>query len=129
MMIDFSIYGLQKPTIKAYKCLACGTIYYPAPMICKTCHARRDPVTGKGWETFDLEGPCELLTWTRLWNLPEGYYKKYMLFGMVRFENGLCASGRLEVEQPAIGMHLVAQVIESDERPGAPVPVFVFREQ
>lgn len=85
-------------------------------------------MTGKGWETFDLEGSCVLLTWTRVWNLPEGYTKKYLLFGIVQFENGLRASGQLEVEDPRIGMKLNATVKESDERPGNPVNVFVFRE-
>lgn len=127
MFIDFSQYEVKAPKIKAYKCQNCGAIYYPAPMICSKCNTRRDPVTGKGWESFDLEGPCTLLTWTRLWNLPEGYTKKYMLFGIVQFENGLRASGRLEVENPVIGMKLTATVIESDERPGKPVKVFVFK--
>jgi len=127
-MIDFSMYDVKTPKIHAYRCLTCTAEYYPAPMICGSCNARRDPVTGKGWERFDLEGPCELLTWTRLWNLPEGYSKKFMLFGIVRFANGLKASGQLEVENPKIGMQLNATVVESDERPGMPVNVFVFVE-
>lgn len=127
MFIDFSQYEVKAPKIQAYKCQSCGAIFYPAPMICSKCNARRDPVTGKGWETFDLEGPCTLLTWTRVWNLPEGFMKKYLLFGIVQFENGLRASGRLEVENPVIGMKLTATVIESDERPGKPVKVFVFK--
>jgi hypothetical protein len=127
-MIDFSMYGATAPTIKAYRCLTCGTAYYPAPMVCGTCSARRDPVTGKGWETFDLEGSCVLLTWTRAWNLPEGYTNKFLLFGIVQFENGLRASGQLEVEEPKTGMKLTATVKESDERPGNPVNVFVFKE-
>lgn len=126
MNIDFSMYDVQAPSIKAYKCQSCGKIYYPAPMICSKCSARRDPVTGKGWETFNLEGPCTLLTWTRLWNLPEGYSKKFLLFGIVQFENGLRASGRLEVETPKTGMKLTATVEESDERPGKPVNILVF---
>ncbi|MCK5010068.1 MAG: DNA-binding protein, partial [Deltaproteobacteria bacterium] len=73
--------------------------------------------------------PCELLTWTRAWNLPEGYNKKYLLFGIVQFENGLRASGQLEVEEPETGMKLVAEVDESDERPGDPVNIFVFRKK
>jgi len=128
-MIDFSMYDVKAPTIEGYKCQSCGSIYYPAPMICSKCSARRDPVEGKGWETFNLEGPCELLTWTRAWNLPEGYNKKYLLFGIVQFENGLRASGQLEVENPETGMKLVAEVDESDERPGDPVSIFVFREK
>lgn len=127
MNIDFSMYDVKAPKIKAYKCQTCGAIYYPATMICSKCSARRDPVTGKGWETFDLEGSCKLLTWTRLWNLPEGYTKKFLLFGIVQFDNGLRASGRLEVEDPKTGMMLTATVEESDERPGKPVNILVFK--
>ncbi|MFA4932029.1 MAG: zinc ribbon domain-containing protein [Caldisericia bacterium] len=127
-MVDFDMYDARAPKIMAYRCLTCGTAYYPAPMVCGKCSARRDPVTGKGWEAFELEGSCELLTWTRVWNLPEGYTKKYLLFGIVQFENGLRASGQLEVEDPKTGMRLNATVRESDERPGNPVNVFVFKE-
>jgi len=127
-MIDFDMYDARAPRIMAYKCLTCGAEYYPAPMVCGKCSARRDPVTGKGWEAFGLEGSCQLLTWTRVWNLPEGYTKKYLLFGIVQFENGLRASGQLEVEDPKTGMKLNATVKESDERPGNPVDVFVFKE-
>jgi uncharacterized OB-fold protein len=126
-MIDFSVYDVQTPHISGYKCQHCGTIYYPAPMVCRTCNAKRDPVTGRGWELFDLEGPCKLLTWTRVWNLPEGFNKKFLMFGMVEFPNGLRASGRIELEgDPVMGMELNASVIEADERPGKPVKVFVF---
>jgi uncharacterized OB-fold protein len=79
-------------------------------------------------EQFDLEGPCTLLSWTRLWNLPEGYTKKNMMFGIVEFENGLRASGQLEVDEPKTGMKLVSTVVESDERPGDPVKVFIFKQ-
>jgi uncharacterized protein len=126
-MIDFSMYDVVSPKINAWKCDKCGAVYYPAPMICGKCNARRDPVTGKGWSTFDLEGKCTLLTWTRVWNLPEGYTKKFLQFGVVEFENGLRASGRVEVEDPKSGMKLTATVEESDERPGKPVKVFVFK--
>jgi hypothetical protein len=126
-MIDFSIYGEQTPHISGYKCLKCGAIYYPAPMVCGKCDAPRDPSTGRHWEPFDLEGPCTLLTWTRVWNLPEGFNVKFLMFAMVEFPNGLRASGRLECDgDPAIGAKLDARVIEADERPGPAVKVFVF---
>ena len=126
-MIDFSMYEVKAPKLPAYKSEGCGAIYYPAPMLCAKCGGRRDPVTGKGWSTFDLEGPCQLLAWTRVWNLPEGYTKKFLQFGIVQFENGLRASGRVEVEAPKTGMKLTATVEESDERPGKPVKIFVFK--
>lgn len=126
-MIDFSMYEAKAPAIEGYKCEKCGAIYYPAPMICGKCGARRDPVTSKGWSTFELGGPCKLLAWTRVWNLPEGYSKKFLQFGIAQFENGLRASGRVEVQEPRTGMSLNATVEESDERPGKPVKVFVFK--
>lgn len=126
-MIDFSMYDAVAPKIAAHRCDSCGAVYYPAPMICGKCGVRRDPVTGAHWSTFDLEGPCTLLTWTRVWNLPEGYTKQFLQFGIVQFENGLRASGRVEVEEPKTGMRLCASVEESDERPGKPVKIFVFK--
>ena len=126
-MIDFSMYEVQAPKIHGYQCEGCGASYYPAPMICAKCGARRDPVSGKGWATFEMEGACTLLAWTRVWNLPEGYTKKFLQFGIVQFENGLRASGRVEVEEPRTGMKLTATVEESDERPGKPVHIFVFK--
>ena len=126
-MIDFSAYDEQTPHIHAFRCQKCGAIYYPAPMICGKCDSKRDPTTGAGWEEFDLEGDCSLLTWTRVWNLPEGFNRKFLMFGMVSFPNGLRASGRIELEgDPELGMKLSARVIEADERPGKPVKVFVF---
>ncbi len=125
-MIDFSMYDVKAPKISGFRCEKCGSEYYPAPMICGKCNSRRDPVTGKGWVKFDLEGPCTLLTWTRVWNLPEGYTKKFLLFGIVQFENGLRASGRIELDEPKTGMKLTASVEESNERPGKPVKIFVF---
>ena len=59
--------------------------------------------------------------------MPEGYTKKCLQFGIVEFENGLRASGRVEVEGPKTGMSLTATVEESDERPGKPVNIFVFK--
>jgi uncharacterized OB-fold protein len=125
-MIDFSAYDVQTPEILGCRCSKCGSIYYPAPMICAKCSSRRDPVTGKHWETFPLEGPVKLLSWTRVWNLPDGYNVKFLLFGIVEFENGLRAAGRIGVAEPTIGMTLNSRVEESDERPGKPVNIFVF---
>ena len=81
------------------------------------------------WETEPLSGPCKLLSWTRVYALPEGYERKFLMFAMVELENGLRASGRLETEdeEPRIGMDLLATVETSDERPGKEVNVFVFR--
>ena len=129
-MIDFSMYDAQAPQIHAYKCPSCGALSYPAPMICSQCSARRDPsgLRSPDWEKLPMEGSCRLLTWTRVWALPEGYDTPYLLFGIVEFPDGLRASGRLEAENPQTGMELTAAVVESNERPGVPVNIFVFRD-
>jgi uncharacterized OB-fold protein len=127
-MIDFSIYNAKAPEILAVKCPECGNLDYPAPMICRVCGARRDPsgLMAPEWETLALEGACTLLTWTKVYNLPEGFDRPYLLFGIVEFENGLRAVGRLDVNKPETGMSLTAEVEVSDERPGREVNVFVF---
>lgn len=125
-MIDFGMYEKQEPKILAYKCQKCGTVYYPAPLICKKCDAIRNPATNAGWGTVSLGGACRLLSWTRVWNLGEGYSQKSLSFGIVEFENGLRASGQLAVENPETGMLLDAKVVESDNRPGKPVHIFAF---
>jgi uncharacterized OB-fold protein len=111
-MIDFSVYAKQKPEVCAYKCPNCGTLYYPAPMICKNCSARRDPsgVIFSAWQRVPMGGKCRLLAWTRVYALPEGFDIRYLLFGIVEFENGLRASGRLLVQEPKTGMELEAKV-------------------
>jgi len=110
-MVDFSLYEEAEPEVFAYKCPTCGTLYHPVPMVCSTCNTRRDPagVLFSKWEAVPLEGRCTLLTWTRVWNLPEGFDVKYLLFGIVQFDNGLRAAGRLLADDPATGMTLRAK--------------------
>jgi uncharacterized OB-fold protein len=110
-VVDFKKYRPAPPEIYAYKCSECGTLHYPAPMICWHCSNRRDPsgVFFSSWETAPLGGMCKLLTWTRVYNLPEGFDDRCLLFGIVEFANGLRASGRLMVEEPNTGMELSAR--------------------
>ena len=127
-MFDFSVYGQQEPEVYAYKCPECGTLDYPAPMICKNCSARRDPsgVIFSAWEQVPLTGVCKLLAWTRVYALPEGFDVKYLLFGLVQFENGLRASGRLLVDNPQTGMDLTANVGVVKEKVGEDVYGLMF---
>ena len=119
-MIDFNVYNEQKPEVFLTVCPGCGTKYYPAPMICKKCFERRDPadVIYSEWEKVPLEGKCKLLTWTRVYALPEGFDIQYLLFGIVEFEDGIRASVRLEVDKPEIGMELEARADIINERKG-----------
>ena len=127
-MIDFSMYEQKEPEVNAYKCPECGTLYYPAPMICHNCDARRDPsgVIFSEWEKVPFGGKCKLLTWTRVYALPEGYDIKYLLFGIVQFENGLRASGRLLADDPETGMELFGKAGVIKEKDGKDIYGFMF---
>lgn len=128
-MIDFSMYDAKKPEIFAVKCPQCGRLDYPSPMICKGCGTRRDPsgIKAPDWEKIAMEGSCKLLAWTKVYALPDGYEKPFLMFGIVEFQNGLRAAGRLEAKEVQTGMALDAQVEVSDER-GPEVNIFFFRE-
>lgn len=129
-MIDFSVYGPVKPAVYACKCPECGTLYYPAPMICRKCSNRRDPsgVFFSAWEKVPIEGPCKLITWTRVYNLPTGFTQQYLIFGMVEFAGGLRACGHLLVEDPKTGMELQTRVDVVREKVGEDVYGLMFEE-
>ncbi len=127
-MIDFSAYGVKTPEVNAVKCPSCGKLFYPAPMLCSKCSERRDPsgIIFPDWEKVSLSGECKLLTWTRVYALPEGFEMQYLLFGIVEFPNGLRASGRLNVDQPETGIKLNATVENMDNSKGKEYDGFVF---
>jgi uncharacterized OB-fold protein len=128
-MIDFNAYKIEKPEVYAHKCPECGMLHYPVPMICRHCSTRRDPsgVFYSSWEKVPLSGlKGKLLTWTRVYALPTGYTDRYLVFGIVELENGLRASGRLLIEDPQIGMQVVAKVGIVREKVEQDVPGFMF---
>jgi uncharacterized OB-fold protein len=73
-------------------------------MVCRRCGA-----TDFTEQVLDGEGT--VLTWTRVYNLPEGYMVPYLCFAMVRFdESGLVVSGRINSDAPEIGMRVRSTV-------------------
>lgn len=104
----------------AYKCINCGELHHPKHFVCKKCGA-------KEFEEAPLGGECTLVTWTRVYNLPEGYMKPYICFGIVKFPNGLTVSGQLEADSPAIGMKLVSTVGVVKEGIGRDYYGFIFK--
>lgn len=103
----------------AYKCTACGELHHPKHYVCKRCGNRT-------FEEISLEGEATLLTYTKVYNLPEGYMKPYIYFGIVKFENGLTVSGQLEVKNPEIGMKVKSTVGIVKESPNITNKGFIF---
>jgi len=104
----------------AYKCTACGELHHPKHYVCKSCVNRK-------FEMVPLNGEVTLVTYTKVYNLPEGYMKPYIGFGIVKFTNGLVVSGQLEVEHPQIGMKLMSTVGVVKEGIGADHYGFIFK--
>jgi uncharacterized OB-fold protein len=104
----------------AYKCTSCGELHHPKHFVCRKCGAR-------DFEEVPLGGECTLLTWTKVYNLPEGYMKPYLLFGIVQFPNGLRVSGQLETDKPVIGMKLKTDVGVVKEAIGKDYYGFIFK--
>jgi uncharacterized OB-fold protein len=104
----------------AYKCTECGELHHPKHFVCRKCGARE-------FEELPLEGECTLVTWTRVYNLPEGYMKPNLAFGIVKFPNGLTVSGQLDVDNPEIGMKLETTVGVVKEGVGKDSIGFIFK--
>ena len=88
--------------ITAYKCKKCGKLHYPFHDRCLKCRARE-------FETLHPAGQARLLTFTQIFNLPWGFDQRYLTIGVVEFENGIRAMGRIEVDESydlKVGMDL-----------------------
>ncbi|MHC6180061.1 Zn-ribbon domain-containing OB-fold protein [Clostridium sp. JNZ X4-2] len=105
----------------AYKCTSCGKLHHPKHYVCKKCGSRT-------FEKIPLEGDVKLLTYTKVYNLPEGYMKPYLYFGVAEFKNGLKVTGQLEVENPVIGMKLISTVGVVKESVNRNCCGFIFKE-
>ena len=104
----------------AYRCTVCGELHHPKHYVCRKCGAR-------DFDAIPLEGEATLVTYTKVYNLPEGYMKPYIGFGIVQFDNGLTASGQLEADEIQIGMRLKSTVGVIKEGIGADYYGFIFK--
>ena len=88
--------------ITAYKCRKCGKLHYPFHDRCLGCK-------GREFDKIKPQGNAKLLTYTTIFNLPWGFDQRYLTIGIVEFENGVRAMGRIDADESAdlrIGMLL-----------------------
>ena len=86
--------------ILAYRCMKCGKLHYPWHDRCLACK-------GREFETVKPQGKAKLLTFTRIYNLPWGFDQRYLIIGVVEFENGVRAMGQIradELDELKVGM-------------------------
>lgn len=77
--------------ITAYKCTACGRVHYPYHDRCLACKSRE-------FEEVKPEGDAQLLAYTQNFNLPWGFDSRFLVHGVVAFENGVKAMGQIHVD-------------------------------
>ena len=90
----------------AYQCTKCGKLHHPRYVVCQN-----PDCDGREFTAVELSGKCKLLTWTRVYNLPEGYMQPWLNFGVVEFENGVRVTGQIGFDEGIeSGMELLATV-------------------
>lgn len=90
-------------TVNAAKCRKCGKLTYPTHFYCPAC----------GFTEFDavaIAGEGTLLTFTRAYALSLDYEDLYLTLGIVEMDQGVRATGQLDIAEPATGMRVVASV-------------------
>lgn len=93
----------MEPTVNAAKCKQCGHLSYPTHFYCPQCGGTQfeaEPVVGEG----------TLLTYTRSYALPLDFDDLYITLGIVQLDQGIRATGRMEIEEPKTGMRVRATV-------------------
>ncbi len=78
--------------ITAFKCKKCGRLHYPFHDRCLDCK-------GREFDTLKPQGMAKLLTYTRIYNLPWGFDQRYLVIGVVEFENGVRAMGQIKADE------------------------------
>ncbi len=106
----------------AYRCQHCDELHYPRHFVCRRCG-------GKSFNPLRITGECELVTWTRLHFLAEGFREPSLTLGIVRYPNGLKVAGQLRVSNPKIGMRLETTVGPIRGGDDAVELGFIFTEQ
>ena len=108
------------PKVYAAKCKKCGKLSYPSHFYCPACGATEfDPVA--------VEGQGTLLTWTRVYALPLDYAQLYVALGIVEMDQGIRATGQLQVDEPVTGMRVRASVGKVREIDGKDTNGLVFQ--
>ena len=92
--------------IQAYRCQHCGTVHYPFRMRCKAC-GENDVFA---FDPVPLPRRGTLVTFTHVHSLPAEYAVERLGLGIVELENGLRVLGQLDVDEPTLGMAVVADV-------------------
>ncbi|MCJ7518402.1 MAG: hypothetical protein MUO42_01850 [Anaerolineaceae bacterium] len=77
--------------ITAFKCKSCGRIHYPFHDRCLDCK-------GREFEKLSAEGDVRLFAYTQIFNLPWGFDTRFLVIGIVEFDNKVKAMGQIRAD-------------------------------
>ncbi len=90
-------------TVNAARCNKCGQLSYPTHYYCSKCNATE-------FSPIPISGEGTLLTFTRAYALSLDYEQLYVTFGIVQMDQGVRATGQLDIQEPVLGMRVRATV-------------------
>jgi len=82
-----------------FRCKSCYRVMYPKHDRCLSCR-------GREFEEVELGEEAMLLTYTKVYAIPEGIEMPPLVLGIVEFPGGVRAMGQLATDDPDIGMKL-----------------------
>ncbi len=77
--------------ITAYQCEQCGRIHFPYHDRCLDCRSRQ-------FKELHPAGKAKLLAYTQIFNLPWGFDTRFLIIGIVQFENQVKAMGQIRAD-------------------------------
>ena len=81
----------QELEITAYQCTGCGRVHYPFHERCLDCK-------GREFKELPAQGAARLLAYTQIFNLPWGFDTRFLVIGVVEFENKVKAMGQVRTD-------------------------------
>jgi len=79
-----------------FKCKKCGTIVYPKRLLCSSCK-------GKDFEEHPLGDEGRIVTFTKLWAIPEGIEQLPLTLAIVELDGKVRVTGQVLSEEIKIG--------------------------
>jgi len=87
---------MNERKLMGLKCKKCGTIAYPKRFLCSSCK-------GKDFEEYPLGDEGRVVTFTKLWAIPEGIEQLPLTLAIVEFDGKVRVTGQVLNEEIKMG--------------------------
>ncbi len=87
---------MSKKKLLGYRCNNCGKRIYPKHAVCSKCKNRE-------FSEFEIDEIGTIITYTKLYAVPEGVDIKPLTLGVIEFNEGVKVTGQLINEDVKIG--------------------------